>query len=191
MTGKALAILIVGTTASFLILLLVMNAMVGLDPKQHPKRLSSRARIEDASKTDTVPHRSVKSETTTTISSIPAPVEKPASLHSAVEKQPVEGDGLKMAEQKVRQATQAAYEFKIVRNELQQQIASLKQERRLMLVELSNTMANMSAAEAANQIEALDDKAAVEVLRQTSAEQRAKILEQFSSKRAARLRRKI
>ena len=109
---------------------------------------------------------------------------------------PVEADSekagrIRRAEQRVRQAAQAAREFKIVRNELRQQIAALKQERKLMLVELAGALGTMSTQEAVDQIEVLDEAAAVEVLRRTSRTRRSEILERLSPKRSRRLRRKL
>ena len=110
---------------------------------------------------------------------------------------PVENDAtqnagrIRRAEDRVRQAAQAAREFKIVRNELRQQIAALKQERKLMLAELAGALATMPTGEAVEQIEALDEAAAVEALRRTSHKRRNEIRARLSPKRSRRLRRKL
>ena len=192
MSGRALLFLIAGMSASFLVVLLIVSAVVEPDAKRHPRRRAQRTRVE-------ISPRAPAAETRRDVSpkdavSETSPPSSPDSLGTT--DTPVEGNlgkagRIRRAEQQVRQAAQAAQEFKIVRNELKQQIVALKQERKLMLAELAGALGTMPTGEAVDQIEALDEAAAVEVLRRTSTARRKEILERLSPKRARRLRRKL
>ena len=95
------------------------------------------------------------------------------------------------AQQKLEPAAVTAEQFGIVKRELKRQIDALKKDRDEMLAELARAVAGMSPAQAAAELRALNDEAAVAVLRRLSAAQRRGILEQMSSERAQRLRRSL
>ena len=177
-------------SASFLVVLLIVSAVVEPDGKRRPRRRVPRASVEIAQKARAAEReRDVSPKSTVT-----SPTSSPDTLvtmHTPGEGNSEKAGRIRRAEQQVRQAAQAAQEFKIVRNELRQQIAALKQERKLMLAELAGALGTMSTREAVDQIEALDEAAAVEVLRRTSQTRRKEILERLSPKRSKRLRRKL
>ena len=192
MSARALVFLIAGMSASFLVVLLIVSAVVEPDGKRRLRRRAPRARVEMSPKTPAAETR--RDERPTSAASNASPVSALDSSETTDIPAEVESEKtrrIRRAEQQVRQAAEAAQEFKIVRNELRQQIAALKQERKLMLAELAGALGAMSTQEAVDQIEALDEAAAVEVLRRTSQTRRNEILERLSSKRSRRLRRKL
>jgi flagellar motility protein MotE (MotC chaperone) len=191
MSGKALGVLIAGMSVSFLAVLVIMTAFMEPGGKPRSRRRVSKPRIEESRQPATTGRQGLQARakaadaaTTVAKDSIEAP-------GSAVDREREAPDRITKAEQQVRQAARAASEFKIVRKELRLQIASLKQERQLMLAELARALAAMSVDEAADQVEALDDAGAVEVLRQTPRKRRTEILEKLAPARARTLRRKL
>lgn len=195
MSGRALLFLIAGMSASFLVVLLMVSAVMEPDRKRRPVQRSSRARVEASpEKVPAQSRRDVRPKndllTKTPPASTPHSLEKATVLPVANDSAEKAGR-IQRAEDQVRQAAQAAREFKIVRNELRQQIAALKQERKLMLAELAAAVATMPTEEAVEQIEALDEAAALEVLRKTSRKRRNEILEGLNPKRSRRLRRRL
>ena len=180
-------------SASFLVVLLILSAVVEPDGKPRPRRRAARPRVEMSPQNMTAETRGRDAHQKTAGSdSDPAhSQDSPSTKDIPAEGQAEKAGRILRAEQQVRQATQAAQEFKIVRKELRQQIAALKQERQLMLAELAVALTTISTTEAVNQVEALDDAAAVEVLRRTSQARRKEILERLDPKRARGLRRKL
>ena len=192
MSSRALVFLIAGMSASFLLVLLIVSAVVEPDGKRRPRRRVPRPRVEIAQKARAAEReRDVSPKSTVSETSPTSSPDTLVTMHTPGEGNSEKAGRIRRAEQQVRQAAQAAQEFKIVRSELRQQIAALKQERKLMLAELAGALGTMSTGEAVDQIEALDEAAAVEVLRRTSQTRRKEILERLSPKRSKRLRRKL
>ncbi len=83
----------------------------------------------------------------------------------------------------------ASQEIDQVKKELRQQITALKQDRDRLLDNLARQLKTLPAAEAAVQVEDLDDEAAILVLQRLPLDRRQAVLQRLEADRAARLSR--
>ena len=84
-------------------------------------------------------------------------------------------------------SAEAARELAQVKKDLRQQIALLKNDRDQMLTNLAKELVSLPSAEAAAQLETLDDESAALVLVRLKPEKRQSLLKHLESARASRL----
>ncbi|MBI2502340.1 MAG: hypothetical protein HYW07_03800 [Candidatus Latescibacteria bacterium] len=165
MSAKTPIFLLLGMCLSFSVVLAVVLAM---RPHSSP------------------PKRRVLASTQTRPLVAPEPQTRPATVHArpepkaappAVELKPVD----------LTLSAEAARELDQVKKDLRQQIALLKKDRDQMLNNLAKELVSLPPAEAAAQLETLDDESAALVLVRLKPEKRQSLLKHLEPGRANRL----
>ncbi|MCC7264165.1 MAG: hypothetical protein IT369_16775 [Candidatus Latescibacteria bacterium] len=169
MSAKTPILILLGMCLSFSLVLAVVIAFRPQTPP--PKRRPQVAAQHRAPTTPETPHRA------TTPSPEPAarPETRPATPTV----------GLKPMD--LTPSAEAAHELDLAKKELREQIAALKKDRDQMLNNLAGQLATLPLAEAAVQLNDLDDESAALVLVRLKPDKRRALLGQLEPARAKRL----
>ncbi len=195
MKPKSLLLIFGGMTLSFALILGVMLAAVGPDPK--PRRNTTRAHVVE----ETSAPRPTTAAARTGPRSRPRPqrkapptvpvAEEPPTIASETLPAPIAHAPPTARQVPIAPNKVAMQQLGSLKKDLKRELQALKKDRDTMLKSLAQALVALPTAEIARELTVLDDRSATTVLRQFSPQVRSKVLSRLEPKRAQKLIRRL